>query len=67
MATYNPDTLQRLAILVSSEFGRSSDEDYFPSHEEITHVMSLGMPLLIVGRTVNKRMPENVIPRCSVQ
>ena len=37
MATHNPDTLQRLAKLASSEFGRWYEEDYFPSHEEISH------------------------------
>ena len=41
METYNPDTLQRLARFASSEFGRWYDEDYFPSHEEISHAMSL--------------------------
>ena len=68
MSTHNPDTLQTLARLASSEFGRWYEEDYFPSHEEISHATSLGMPLcLIVGRTVNKRMSQNVIQRCSVQ
>ena len=42
---HNPDTLQRLAIQQSSEFGRWYEEDYFPSHEEISHAKSLGMPM----------------------
>ena len=67
METYNPDTLQRLAIQQSSEFGRWYDEDYFPSHEEISYAMSLGMPLcLSVGRAVNKSISYNVWMQCSI-
>ena len=42
MATFDPDSLQSIAARQSAEFGRWSDEDYYPSHEEISYAMSLG-------------------------
>ena len=45
MATFNPDSLQGIAARQSLEFGKWTDEDYFPSHEEISNAKSLGKPL----------------------
>ena len=42
MATFNPDSHQSIAARQSSEFGKWTEDDYFPSHEEISYAMSLG-------------------------
>ena len=42
MATFNPDSLQKMAIQQSSEFGKWNDYDCFPSHQEISYAKSLG-------------------------
>ena len=46
MARFDPDSLQSIAARQSSEFGKWTDEDYYPSHEEISYVKSLGKPLI---------------------